>query len=95
MTFGEVLQFKVVVPQLQSFCMDLHPPTHVQLKLPTIDVLDMLHLSVMQIVQNNWESFAHRDQPKKKTYVGYVAPKPQVDQKLVESILPLCELIQN
>ena len=29
--FWEALQFEVVVPQLHTFRMDVHPPTHVQL----------------------------------------------------------------
>ena len=34
----EALQFEAAVPQLRTFHIDLHPPTHVQLKIPTIDV---------------------------------------------------------
>ena len=64
MIFGKALQFEVVVPQLHTFHMDLHPPTHVQLKIPMVGVKDMLHLSIMQNFQINWESLAHRDQQK-------------------------------
>jgi hypothetical protein len=46
--FGEASQFEVVVPQLHTFHMNLHPPTHVQLKIPMVDVQDMLRLSIMQ-----------------------------------------------
>jgi hypothetical protein len=38
MIFWEAVQFEAVVPQLRSFHMDLHPPTHVELKLPMGDV---------------------------------------------------------
>ena len=31
--FGEALEFEVVVPQLRTFHMDLHPPTHAQLNI--------------------------------------------------------------
>ena len=34
MIFGEVLQYEVAVLQMRIFHMDLHPPTHVQLKIP-------------------------------------------------------------
>ena len=36
--FGETLQFEVVVPQLHTFHLNLHPPTHVQLEIPIVDV---------------------------------------------------------
>ena len=36
--FWEALQFEPLVPQLRTFHMDVHPPTHVQLKISTIDV---------------------------------------------------------
>ena len=45
--FWEVLQFEAVVPHQRTFHMDLHPPTHVQLKIPMIGVEDMLRLSLM------------------------------------------------
>ena len=32
--------------------MDLHPPTHVQLEISTLDVKDMFCLSVMQIFRS-------------------------------------------
>ena len=34
--FCEVLQFEVAVPRLCTFYMVLHPPTHVQLKIPIV-----------------------------------------------------------
>ena len=49
---GKLCKFEVAVPQLRTFHMDLHPPTHVQLRLPTVDVNDMLRLSVMQIFRS-------------------------------------------
>jgi hypothetical protein len=36
--FLEALRFEVAVPQLLTLYMDLHPPTHVQLKIPMVDV---------------------------------------------------------
>ena len=36
--FGEALQFETVVLQLCTFHMDLHPTTHVQLKIPLVDI---------------------------------------------------------
>ena len=36
--FLKALQFEVAVPQLHTFHIDLHPPTHFQLEIPTIDV---------------------------------------------------------
>ena len=38
MIFLKALQFEATVQQLRTFHMDLHPPTHVQLKIPTEDV---------------------------------------------------------
>jgi hypothetical protein len=38
---GEALQFEATGPQLCTFHMDLHPPTHVQLKLPMVDVWEI------------------------------------------------------
>ena len=34
--FLVALQFEVGVPQLRTLYMDLHPPTHVQLKIPMV-----------------------------------------------------------
>ena len=36
--FWEALQFEAAVPQLHIFHMDLQPPTHVQIKIPMVDV---------------------------------------------------------
>ena len=36
--FSEALQFEAVVPRLHTFHMDLHPPTHLQLDIPMVDV---------------------------------------------------------
>ena len=36
--FWEALQFEATVPQLRTYHMDLHPPAHVQLKIPIVDV---------------------------------------------------------
>ena len=36
--FWEALQLGAVMPQLRTFHMDLHPPTHVQLKYPIVNV---------------------------------------------------------
>ena len=47
-----ILQFEATVPQLHTFHMNLHPPTHVQLEIPTVNVQNMLHLSVMQIFKS-------------------------------------------
>ena len=38
MIFGEAVQFEVARPQLSTFHMDLHPPTHVQLNILVVDV---------------------------------------------------------
>ena len=46
---GEALQFEAVVPQPRTFHMDLHPPTHVELKIPTRNNLDMMCLSAKWI----------------------------------------------
>ena len=43
-----MLWFEEAVPQLHTFHMDLHTPTHVQLKIPTVYVWDMFCLSVMK-----------------------------------------------
>ena len=37
-SFWETLQFEAAMTHMCTFCMDLHPPTHVQLKLPSVDV---------------------------------------------------------
>jgi hypothetical protein len=37
--FWEALQFEAAVPKLHTFHMDLHPPTHVQLKIPNFRCL--------------------------------------------------------
>ena len=36
--FREALQFEATVSQLHTFQMDLHPPTHIQLNIPMVDV---------------------------------------------------------
>ena len=36
--FWEALQFEEAVPRLHIFHMELHPSTHVQLKIPIVDV---------------------------------------------------------
>ena len=36
--FKEVLQFEATVPLLRAFHTNLHPPTHVQLEVPTINI---------------------------------------------------------
>ena len=43
----EALRFEAAMLQLHTSHMDLYPPTHVQLQYPTIDVWDMLRLSIM------------------------------------------------
>ena len=52
MIFGEALQFEAAMPQLHTFYMDLHPPTHVQFEIPAVDVEHVLHLSVMQVFKS-------------------------------------------
>ena len=64
-----------VVPQLRTFHMDLHPPTHDQLKIPMVDIQDMLRLSVMQIFKSIGNHLHIRINT--KTCLGYVAPKLQ------------------
>ena len=36
---------------MHAFHIDLHPPANVQLKIPTVDVKDLLRLSVMHILK--------------------------------------------
>ena len=40
------------MPHLRTFHMDLHPPTLVQLQILMVNILDMLHLSVLQIFKS-------------------------------------------
>jgi hypothetical protein len=51
------------------------PPRHVKIQNPTVDVKDIVWLSVMQVYSDQFDSFAHRDQ--QKICLGYVAPKPR------------------
>ena len=69
--------------------MDLHPPTHVQLKTPMVDLYDMLHLSVMQIFESIGNHL-HIGINQKKC-LGYGATKPRGDkcQGLVCGPVPL------
>ena len=39
--FGEALQFEAAMPQLRTYHMDLHPSTHVQLGISTINVSEI------------------------------------------------------
>lgn len=56
--FKKSLQFEKAVPQLHIFHMDIHPLTHVKLKLLKVDVQNMLRLSVIKNFQIKWEPFA-------------------------------------
>ena len=69
------------MPQLHTFHMDLHPPTHVQLKISTVDVEGMLRLSVMQIFKAIGDHLHTRInqkrkkiEKKEKTYVQDMRP---------------------
>ena len=73
MIFWEALQFEATLPQLHTFHMDLHPPTHVQLKTPMVDVL---RLSVVQI-SISIGNHLHIGINQKNKNKGYVAPKPR------------------
>ena len=71
--FGKLCNLRQWWHNCATFHIDLHPPTHVQLKVPVVDVWDMLFLSVMQNFRSSWESFAHKDQ--QQTCLGYAAHK--------------------
>ena len=62
--YWEALQFEVAMSQLRTFNMDLHPQTHLQLKIP---VLDISCLSVMQIFISIGNHL-HRGINKKNTF---------------------------
>ena len=64
MIFWKALQFKIAMPQLLTFHMDLHPPTHVQLKTSKDICLGHVAFKCHAKFQINWESFAHRDRQK-------------------------------
>jgi hypothetical protein len=59
--------------------MDVHPPTHVQLEIPMVDMYDKLHLSVVQ----NFKSIGNHlhigiilKQQQQQQCLGYGATKP-------------------
>ena len=52
--------------------MDIHPPTHVQLKIPIGDVR-IYYVEWNANFEIHWESFAHRSQ-QKKTFLGHATP---------------------
>ena len=64
MILREALQFEAVMPQLPTFDMVIHPPTHVQLNIPTVDILEYATFEYHVDFHIDWESFAHRDQQK-------------------------------
>ena len=69
--YWEALQFEVAMSQLRTFNMDLHPQTHLQLKIP---VLDISCLSVMQIFISIGNHL-HKGINKNKTHLRHVALK--------------------